>query len=82
MGYPDYFLLVEDYVNYAKNHNILVGAGRGSSAGSLVAYLLNITEVDPLEYDLLFERFLNPSRKSMPDIDVDFSCFLCISYQS
>ena len=72
MGYPDYFLLVEDYVNYAKNHNILVGAGRGSSAGSLVAYLLNITEVDPLEYDLLFERFLNPSRKSMPDIDVDF----------
>ena len=72
MGYPDYFLLVEDYVNYAKNHGILVGAGRGSSAGSLVAYLLNITEVDPLDYDLLFERFLNPFRKTMPDIDVDF----------
>jgi len=72
MGYPDYFLLVEDYVNWAKNHGILVGAGRGSSAGSLIAYLLNITEADPLDYGLLFERFLNPFRKTMPDIDVDF----------
>lgn len=72
MGYPDYFLLVQDYVNWAKNNDILVGAGRGSSAGSLVSYLLNITEVDPLHYHLQFERFLNPARKSMPDIDVDF----------
>ena len=72
MGYADYFLIVQDYVNYAKNHDILVGPGRGSSAGSLVAYLLNITEVDPLDYDLQFERFLNPFRKTMPDIDVDF----------
>lgn len=72
MGYSDYFLLVEDYVNYAKTHGILVGPGRGSAAGSLVSYLLNITEVDPLEYNLQFERFLNPFRKTMPDIDVDF----------
>ena len=72
MGYADYFLIVMDYVNYAKTHDILVGPGRGSSAGSLVAYLLNITEVDPLDYDLQFERFLNPYRKTMPDIDVDF----------
>lgn len=72
MGYPDYFLLVEDYVNFAKNNGILVGPGRGSAAGSLVSYLLNITEVDPLDYNLQFERFLNPYRKTMPDIDVDF----------
>lgn len=72
MGYEDYFLIVSDYVNYAKTNDILVGPGRGSAAGSLVSYLLNITEVDPLEYDLLFERFLNKERKTMPDIDVDF----------
>lgn len=72
MGYSDYFLLVQDYVNWAKREGILVGAGRGSSAGSLVSYLLNITEVDPIFYRLQFERFLNPARKSMPDIDVDF----------
>ena len=72
MGYSDYFLLVGDYVSYAKSHDILVGAGRGSAAGSLVSYLLNITEVDPLKYGLQFERFLNPYRKTMPDIDVDF----------
>ena len=72
MGYEDYFLIVGDYVNYAKKHDILVGPGRGSAAGSLVSYLLGITEVDPLEYDLLFERFLNKERKTMPDIDVDF----------
>lgn len=72
MGYSDYFLLVQDYVNWSKNNGILVGAGRGSAAGSLVSYLLNISEVDPLLYDLQFERFLNPNRTSMPDIDVDF----------
>ncbi|MCR5184774.1 MAG: DNA polymerase III subunit alpha [Bacilli bacterium] len=72
MGYSDYFLLVQDFVAYAKNNGILVGAGRGSSAGSLVAYALNIIEVDPIKYGLLFERFLNPSRSTMPDIDVDF----------
>jgi DNA polymerase-3 subunit alpha len=72
MGYSDYFLLVQDYVNWAKDNHILVGAGRGSAAGSLVSYLLNITEIDPLVYDLQFERFLNPNRKTMPDIDVDF----------
>lgn len=72
MGYEDYFLIVSDYVNYARNHNILVGPGRGSAAGSLVSYLLGITEVDPLLYDLQFERFLNKARKTMPDIDIDF----------
>lgn len=72
MGYADYFLIVADYVNYAKMHHILVGPGRGSAAGSLVSYALGITEVDPLEYDLVFERFLNKARKTMPDIDVDF----------
>lgn len=72
MGYADYFLIVQDYVNYAKTHDILVGPGRGSAAGSLVSYVLNISEVDPLDYDLQFERFLNPHRKTMPDIDVDF----------
>ncbi len=72
MGYNDYFLIVYDYVKYAKQNGILVGTGRGSAPGSLVIYCLGITEVDPLEYDLLFERFLNPDRISMPDIDVDF----------
>jgi DNA polymerase-3 subunit alpha len=72
MGYNDYFLIVWDFIRYAKTHEVLVGPGRGSAAGSLVAYCLGITEVDPLKYDLLFERFLNPERVSMPDIDVDF----------
>ena len=72
MGFCDYFLIVADYVNYAKNNNIIVGSGRGSAVGSLVAYCLNITDVDPIKYDLLFERFLNPERISMPDIDIDF----------
>lgn len=72
MGYDDYFLIVWDFIKYAKQNNILVGPGRGSAAGSLVAYCLGITEVDPLAYGLLFERFLNPERISMPDIDTDF----------
>jgi DNA polymerase-3 subunit alpha len=73
MGYPGYFLIVYDFIHYAKNHAIPVGPGRGSAAGSLVAYALNITDLDPIEYDLIFERFLNPGRKSsMPDVDVDF----------
>lgn len=72
MGFNDYFLIVFDYVRYAKMHKILVGPGRGSAAGSLVAYVLGITGVDPLRYDLLFERFLNEERISMPDIDIDF----------
>lgn len=72
MGFEDYFLIVWDYVKYARDHDILVGPGRGSAAGSVVAYLLGITGLDPLKYDLLFERFLNPERISMPDIDIDF----------
>ncbi|MEN3332896.1 MAG: polymerase subunit alpha, partial [Blastocatellia bacterium] len=72
MGFPGYFLIVWDFINYAKRSNIPVGPGRGSAAGSLVAYSLKITDVDPLQYDLLFERFLNPERVSMPDIDIDF----------
>ena len=72
LGYADYFLIVQDYVSFAKNHDILVGPGRGSAAGSLVSYLLNISEIDPLKYGLQFERFLNPYRHTMPDIDVDF----------
>ncbi len=72
MGYVDYFLIVWDFINYAKAHGIMVGPGRGSGAGSIVAYCLNITMLDPLKYNLLFERFLNPERVSMPDIDVDF----------
>ncbi len=72
MGYPGYFLITSDFIQYAKNNNIPVGPGRGSAAGSLVAYSLGITNVDPLKYDLLFERFLNPDRVSMPDIDIDF----------
>ena len=72
-GFASYFLIVQDFTNWAKNNKIVVGPGRGSAAGSLVAYLLNITEIDPLKYDLLFERFLNPERISMPDIDMDFA---------
>ena len=72
MGFNDYFLIVWDFIKYAKTNNILVGPGRGSAAGSLVSYCLGITEVDPIKYDLLFERFLNPERISMPDIDTDF----------
>ena len=72
MGYVDYFLIVWDYVHFAKEHGILVGPGRGSGAGSIVCYCLDITAIDPLKYDLLFERFLNPERISMPDIDIDF----------
>ena len=72
MGFCNYFLVVWDYVKYAKEHGILVGPGRGSAAGSLVSYVLDITTVDPLKYNLLFERFLNPERITMPDIDVDF----------
>ena len=74
MGYVDYFLIVWDFINYAKEHGIPVGPGRGSAAGSIVAYCLKITNIDPIHYNLLFERFLNPERVSMPDIDVDF-CF-------
>lgn len=72
MGFPDYFLIVQDFINWAKNNDISVGPGRGSAAGSCVAYCLRITNLDPLKYGLLFERFLNPERVSMPDIDVDF----------
>ena len=72
MGFPGYFLIVADFINYAKENNIPVGPGRGSAAGSLVAYSLGITGLDPIEHGLIFERFLNPARKSMPDIDVDF----------
>ncbi|MCF0227598.1 MAG: DNA polymerase III subunit alpha, partial [Malacoplasma sp.] len=72
MGFNNYFLVVQDYVNYAKNNGILVGPGRGSAAGSLVSYLLGITEIDPIKHNLIFERFLNPQRVTMPDIDVDF----------
>ncbi|MCU0679189.1 MAG: DNA polymerase III subunit alpha [Planctomycetes bacterium] len=73
MGWPSYFLIVADFVNWAKNNGIVVGPGRGSAAGSLVCYLTGITNIDPLKYELLFERFLNPDRVSMPDIDMDFS---------
>lgn len=73
MGFCDYFLIVWDFIDYARKNNIPVGPGRGSAAGAIVAYLLGITDIDPIKYDLLFERFLNPDRISMPDIDVDFS---------
>ena len=73
MGFNAYFLIVWDFVTWAKSNGISVGPGRGSAAGSIVAYCLRITDVDPLRYDLLFERFLNPERVSMPDIDIDFS---------
>lgn len=72
-GFASYFLIVQDFVNWAKDQGIVVGPGRGSAAGSIVSYLLNITNVDPLKYDLLFERFLNPERIAMPDIDIDFA---------
>ena len=72
MGFPDYFLIVQDFINWAKDHGISVGPGRGSAAGSAAAYCFGITNLDPIRYDLLFERFLNPERISMPDIDVDF----------
>ncbi len=74
MGFVDYFLIVWDFINYAKQNDIMVGPGRGSAAGSIVAYTLKITDIDPIKYNLLFERFLNPERVSMPDIDIDF-CF-------
>ncbi len=73
MGYVDYYLIVWDYIHYAKTHNIPVGPGRGSGAGSILAYSIEITDIDPMKYNLLFERFLNPERVSMPDFDVDFS---------
>lgn len=74
MGFVDYFLITWDFIKYAKDHNIMVGPGRGSAAGSIVSYALGITDIDPIKYNLLFERFLNPERVSMPDIDIDF-CF-------
>ncbi|MFZ3576312.1 DNA polymerase III subunit alpha [Virgibacillus sp. DJP39] len=73
MGFSDYFLIVWDFINYAKKHGIVVGPGRGSAAGSLVSFVLSITDVDPIKHQLLFERFLNPERITMPDIDIDFS---------
>ena len=72
MGFADYFLIVWDFIHFAKVNGIGVGPGRGSAAGSLAAYALEITDIDPIKYDLLFERFLNPG-KSMPDIDIDFA---------
>ena len=72
MGYVDYFLIVWDFIHFAKSHDIMVGPGRGSAAGSIVSYCLGITDIDPIRYNLLFERFLNPERVSMPDIDIDF----------
>src|SRR5690606_26362413 len=71
-GYPGYFLIVQDFIAEARNMGVSVGPGRGSAAGSAVAYCLGITNIDPIKYDLLFERFLNPDRVSMPDIDIDF----------
>src|SRR5712691_5793638 len=73
MGFADYFLIVADFIGFAKRNGVSVGPGRGSAAGSLVAYALEITDIDPIRYDLLFERFLNPGRKSMPDMDIDFA---------
>jgi DNA polymerase III subunit alpha len=73
MGFSTYFLIVQDFINQARKMGVAVGPGRGSAAGSLVSYALGITNIDPLKYDLLFERFLNPERVSMPDIDVDFA---------
>ncbi|PKQ62573.1 DNA polymerase III subunit alpha [Labilibaculum filiforme] len=72
MGFPGYFLITQDFINWAKNNGVIVGPGRGSAAGSAVAYSIGITDVDPIKYDLLFERFLNPDRISMPDVDIDF----------
>ncbi len=73
MGFASYFLIVQDFTNWAKDNGVIVGPGRGSAAGSFVAYLTNITNVDPIEFNLIFERFLNPERVSMPDIDMDFA---------
>src|SRR5699024_12161162 len=75
MGFVDYFLIVSDFIGYAKRNGIPVGPGRGSAAGSIVSYCLGITDLDPIHYSLYFERFLNPERVSMPDIDVDF-CYV------
>ena len=75
MGYSGYFLIVWDFINYSRRHDIPVGPGRGSAAGSIVAYLTGITSIDPLKYNLIFERFLNPERVSMPDIDTDI-CYV------
>ena len=75
MKFPGYFLIVQDFINWSKRNGVPVGPGRGSGAGSLVAYSLGITDLDPLHYGLLFERFLNPERVSMPDFDVDFCQF-------
>ena len=72
MGYVDYYLIVWDFIHYAKSNGIPVGPGRGSGAGSILAYAIQITDIDPIKYSLIFERFLNPERVSMPDIDVDF----------
>ena len=72
MGYSGYFLIVSDFISWAKKNNIPVGPGRGSGAGSIVAWALNITNLDPIKYGLLFERFLNPERVSLPDFDIDF----------
>ena len=73
MGFVDYFLIVWDFIHFAKSHDVLVGPGRGSAAGSIVSYALEITDIDPVRYNLIFERFLNPERVSMPDIDIDFA---------
>jgi DNA polymerase-3 subunit alpha len=73
MGFPDYFLIVQDFINWAKDRGIVVGPGRGSAAGSIISYILRITDLDPIHYDLLFERFLNPERIQMPDIDIDIT---------
>ena len=72
MGFVDYYLIVYDFINYARSHDIPVGPGRGSGAASLCAYCMGITNIDPLKYNLIFERFLNPERISMPDFDIDF----------
>ena len=72
MGFSDYFLIVWDFIKYARDNGIMVGPGRGSAAGSIVSYSLRITDIDPIKYNLLFERFLNPERLTMPDIDIDF----------
>ena len=73
MGFVDYFLIVWDFIHFAKSNGVMVGPGRGSAAGSIVSYTLTITDIDPIRYNLLFERFLNPERVSMPDIDIDFA---------
>ncbi len=73
MGFPDYFLIVQDFINWAKDRGVVVGPGRGSAAGSIISYILKITDLDPIHYDLLFERFLNPERIQMPDIDIDIT---------